>query len=147
MSIIFSSPSPMPSNAFSDTSKARGGGGKVHKRSRSSSSAPARLPCNTCGKTFSRRDNLMTHQRVHTDERPYKCVPCGKAFRWMSALRHHEEMHRRRELKMKMTEGNCLEKKNSKKGGGNENEIVLDLILEFGQFAPDAFDLGLPSAF
>ncbi|CAI9743562.1 zinc finger 239-like [Octopus vulgaris] len=34
--------------------------------------------CDTCGKLFSRKTNLLTHRRIHT--KPYHCVICGKLF-------------------------------------------------------------------
>lgn len=51
------------------------------------------LTCDVCKKTFSRSDNLKTHQRIHTGEMPYACRYCGKSFRWKSALSNHEDLH------------------------------------------------------
>lgn len=52
------------------------------------------LQCDICGQFYSRRDNLRVHQRVHSGEKPYKCGQCGIRFRWLGALRTHEDSPR-----------------------------------------------------
>ncbi|XP_026517919.1 zinc finger protein 436-like [Terrapene carolina triunguis] len=47
--------------------------------------------CLDCGRTFSRRANLLSHRCGHTDEQPYRCSYCGKSF----SLRFNLAMHRR----------------------------------------------------
>ncbi|XP_077610435.1 zinc finger protein 445 [Crocuta crocuta] len=49
--------------------------------------------CSTCGKTFSKSSQLMSHKRFHTRERPFKCRECGKTFRWSSNLARHMKNH------------------------------------------------------
>lgn len=55
-------------------------GGKCHK-------------CSTCGKTFNKSSQLISHKRFHTRERPFKCRECGKTFRWSSNLARHMKSH------------------------------------------------------
>lgn len=43
-----------------------------------------------CGKLFSRKSNLLQHQRMH---KSYKCTQCWKSFNHNSALTQHQEMH------------------------------------------------------
>ncbi|XP_030875706.1 zinc finger protein 445 [Leptonychotes weddellii] len=51
--------------------------------------------CSTCGKTFNKSSQLISHKRFHTRERPFKCRECGKTFRWSSNLARHMKNHTR----------------------------------------------------
>ncbi|NXP27811.1 ZN239 protein, partial [Scytalopus superciliaris] len=43
--------------------------------------------------SFSQRSDLMVHQCLHTGERPYKCLECGRSFIKSSNLTYHQCFH------------------------------------------------------
>lgn len=46
-----------------------------------------------CEKRFLALSGLMAHLDVHTDETPYPCDQCDKAFKNITRLRIHQETH------------------------------------------------------
>uniref|UniRef100_A0A674K1W6 C2H2-type domain-containing protein n=1 Tax=Terrapene triunguis TaxID=2587831 RepID=A0A674K1W6_9SAUR len=49
--------------------------------------------CLDCGKSFSQSASLTNHRRIHTGETPYKCLDCGKSFKVKTNLITHQRNH------------------------------------------------------
>uniref|UniRef100_A0A8C5E8Q1 C2H2-type domain-containing protein n=1 Tax=Gouania willdenowi TaxID=441366 RepID=A0A8C5E8Q1_GOUWI len=47
--------------------------------------------CSYCGKSFKSSDYLIIHRRIHTGEKPYKCVHCNYAAARKTSLKYHIE--------------------------------------------------------
>lgn len=51
------------------------------------------FPCDICGKAFRRQDHLRDHKYIHTKEKPFKCEECGKGFCQSRSLAVHKILH------------------------------------------------------
>ncbi|XP_062954330.1 zinc finger protein 57 homolog [Cynocephalus volans] len=57
------------------------------------SQAGPNFSCHTCGRCFSKRSYLLSHQLVHSPKQTNSCSQCGKLFRSPKTLGYHRRMH------------------------------------------------------
>lgn len=54
-----------------------------------SSRPKLRRVCHICGRECPSRHKLQRHLSTHSEDRPYNCKVCGKAFKWTEYLSKH----------------------------------------------------------
>ena len=51
------------------------------------------FPCDVCGKAFRRQDHLRDHKYIHSKDKPHKCKSCDKGFCQSRSLAVHKILH------------------------------------------------------
>ena len=51
------------------------------------------FPCDVCGKAFRRQDHLRDHKYIHSKDKPHKCRSCDKGFCQSRSLAVHKILH------------------------------------------------------
>ncbi|XP_060095042.1 zinc finger protein 397-like isoform X2 [Heteronotia binoei] len=51
--------------------------------------------------------NLISHQEIHSVDKPYNCSVCGESFSWRTALTWHERIHKGEDLSQIPESENC----------------------------------------
>uniref|UniRef100_A0AAR2JBN6 C2H2-type domain-containing protein n=1 Tax=Pygocentrus nattereri TaxID=42514 RepID=A0AAR2JBN6_PYGNA len=65
----------------------------LHKKTHKLHTGERPHRCSYCGRGFTQKGNLNTHERIHRGEKPFVCLTCGKRFTQKVNLNHHLGIH------------------------------------------------------
>ncbi|KAK3705281.1 hypothetical protein QZH41_008170 [Actinostola sp. cb2023] len=68
-----------------------------------------RFQCETCRKTFARKDILKRHRKIHDKAPVHKCNICGKKFNRLDYLKKHKKVHEKRAVEREFKCNTCGE--------------------------------------
>jgi len=107
-----------------------------HVASRHKETRPERVEqfrCQQCLRTFSHQSTLRQHARTHLTNRPYKCIPCGKAFGLLCVLVKHQKAHERKGDNTRLVRApkgrrGCLSYVEARPAGEEEEAAAADVV-------------------
>ncbi|KAM3912746.1 uncharacterized protein RB166_018190 isoform 1-T2 [Leptodactylus fuscus] len=67
--------------------------------------------CLDCGKCFTQKSHLVNHQRLHTGENIFPCLDCGKRFTLRSQFENHRRIHTGEKPFLCLECGKCFSQK------------------------------------